>query len=129
MNQSIPLTNGVCRTFAIWEVERSHEFSPLKNAPGSKSDCPETARNDLLAYHRDLILSHINDANVQERAKRMNIELSPLVTYGGEVRLVIGGGSVVIDICIIWKDLDNISLLVKKSAEGSTLHVANDIEG
>jgi UDP-N-acetylglucosamine/UDP-N-acetylgalactosamine diphosphorylase len=38
------------RTFAVWEVSREDEFSPLKNASGSK-DTPETCRRDLLLQH------------------------------------------------------------------------------
>ena len=33
------------------EVERKDEFSPLKNAPGAGSNCPETARQDLINCH------------------------------------------------------------------------------
>lgn len=31
---------------------RSQEFSPLKNPSGSKTDCPETSRNDLYALYK-----------------------------------------------------------------------------
>ena len=40
-----------CSDFAVLEVEREDEFSPLKNAPGSGSNCPETARQDLINCH------------------------------------------------------------------------------
>ena len=33
------------------EVEREDEFSPLKNGPGAGSNCPETARQDLINCH------------------------------------------------------------------------------
>ena len=31
---------------------RAQEFSPLKNPSGSKTDCPETSRNDLYALYK-----------------------------------------------------------------------------
>ncbi len=44
----------VNRTFAVWEVSREDEFSPLKNGTGNK-DTPETCRRDLLLQHRRYI--------------------------------------------------------------------------
>lgn len=38
------------RTFAVWEVRREDEFSPLKNGSGSK-DTAATCRRDLMAQH------------------------------------------------------------------------------
>ncbi len=37
--------------FAVLEVPREDEFSPLKNGPGAGSNCPETARQDLINAH------------------------------------------------------------------------------
>lgn len=65
--------------FAVLEVVRNEEFSPLKNAPGTGSDDPETSRNDLLAQHRRF-LEHAG-AIVD---KDVEIEISPLVSYAGE---------------------------------------------
>lgn len=39
------------RKFAVLNVERNDEFSPLKNAPGAPRDCPETCRDSLMALH------------------------------------------------------------------------------
>ena len=36
----------------VLAAPRAQEFSPLKNPPGSKADCPETSRNDLYALHK-----------------------------------------------------------------------------
>jgi len=41
----------VFRSFAVWDVCREDEFSPLKNATGAK-DTPDTCRIDLLAQHK-----------------------------------------------------------------------------
>lgn len=65
--------------FAVLEVARNEEFSPLKNAPGTGSDDPETSRRDLLAQHRRF-LEHAG-AKVTEGVE---IEVSPLVSYAGE---------------------------------------------
>ncbi len=38
------------RTFAVWEVCRDDEFSPLKNGSGAK-DTAATCRRDLMLQH------------------------------------------------------------------------------
>ena len=45
------------RQFAVLEVLRNEEFSPLKNAPGSPKDTPETARDALCSLHYNYIVS------------------------------------------------------------------------
>ena len=65
--------------FAVLEVARTEEFSPLKNAPGTGADDPGTSRRDLLAQHRRFL--EAAGATVKDGAE---IELSPLVTYAGE---------------------------------------------
>ncbi|KAJ3828422.1 UDP-N-acetylglucosamine diphosphorylase [Lentinula raphanica] len=65
--------------FAVLEVQRNQEFSPLKNAPGTGSDDPGTSRRDLLAQHKYYLVSA--GATVKDEVE---IELSPLVTYAGE---------------------------------------------
>ncbi|KAF8140545.1 nucleotide-diphospho-sugar transferase [Boletus edulis] len=67
------------KNFAVLEVARREEFSPLKNAPGTGSDAPETSRRDLLDQHRRFLESA--GACLKEGVE---IELSPLVTYAGE---------------------------------------------
>ncbi|KAF8585107.1 UDP-N-acetylglucosamine diphosphorylase [Ramaria rubella] len=65
--------------FNVLEVERNEEFSPLKNAPGTGSDDPETSRKDLLSQQRRFLLRA--GAKVSED---IEIEVSPRVTYAGE---------------------------------------------
>ncbi|KAF9531918.1 UDP-N-acetylglucosamine diphosphorylase [Crepidotus variabilis] len=65
--------------FAVLEVERREEFSPLKNAPGTGSDDPETSRRDLLAQHKRFL-----EAAGAQLKDGVEIEISPLVSYAGE---------------------------------------------
>lgn len=67
------------QSFAVLEVDRKEDFSPLKNAPGTGVDDPETSRRDLLAQHRRFL-----EAAGAKVANGAEIELSPLVTYDGE---------------------------------------------
>lgn len=45
------------RTFAVLEVLREDEFSPLKNGPGSDKDTPATCKAALLDLHYRQILA------------------------------------------------------------------------
>lgn len=65
--------------FAVLEVARNEEFSPLKNAPGTGSDDPETSRRDLLAQHRRWL--EAAGAKVKDGVE---IEISPRLSYAGE---------------------------------------------
>lgn len=67
------------RHFAVLEVARNEEFSPLKNAPGTGSDDPQTSRRDLLSQHRRFL-----ERAGAKVADAVEIEVSPLVTYAGE---------------------------------------------
>ncbi|KAJ2959906.1 hypothetical protein NQZ79_g4718 [Umbelopsis isabellina] len=69
------------QNLSVMEVDRKEEFSPLKNAPGSGVDCPETSRRDLLAQH----LRFLEAAGAKVVGdETLEIEVSPLVSYGGE---------------------------------------------
>ncbi|GAA5884441.1 hypothetical protein JCM16303_005082 [Sporobolomyces ruberrimus] len=65
--------------FGLLEGERKEEFSPLKNAPGTGSDDPETSRKDLLNEQK----RWLREVGV-EIEDGVEVELSPLVSYAGE---------------------------------------------
>ncbi|CAH0404048.1 unnamed protein product [Chilo suppressalis] len=65
--------------FICLEVARDVEFSALKNADAAKKDCPSTAREDLLRLHR----KYIREAG-GEIGDNIDVEISPLLSYGGE---------------------------------------------
>lgn len=70
----------------VLEVERKEEFSPLKNAPGTKSDNPETSRRDLLAQQKRWLVNA--GAKVEEG---VDIEVNPLLSYAGEGLSLLNG--------------------------------------
>ncbi|KAI8893316.1 nucleotide-diphospho-sugar transferase [Globomyces pollinis-pini] len=68
--------------FAVLETLRADEFSPLKNAPGSKDgDSPDTSRADIMAQHVRFVQSAGGAFTDPATAV---FEISPLVSYGGE---------------------------------------------
>ncbi|UJR33139.1 hypothetical protein I4U23_020596 [Adineta vaga] len=68
------------KTFAVWEVRRDDEFSPLKNGSGTK-DTAETCRRDLIFQHIRYLKKA--GAKIQKEAETI-CEISPLVSYSGE---------------------------------------------
>lgn len=67
------------KTMAVLESARSTDFSPLKNAPGTGADDPETSRRDLLAEQK----RWIEEAGATI-AEGVEVEVSPTVSYAGE---------------------------------------------
>ncbi|EXJ87543.1 UDP-N-acetylglucosamine pyrophosphorylase [Capronia epimyces CBS 606.96] len=68
--------------FACLEVDRKEEFSPLKNTRGTAEDNPDTSKQDIteqgarwLRTAGAIVVSEDRDAGV---------EVSPLISYGGE---------------------------------------------
>ncbi len=76
------------RNFAIWEVLREQEFSPLKNGNDEKKETPTTCRNDLYAQH----VRWLKEAGAiieSQNGQVVHCEISPLVSYNGEVLLFV----------------------------------------
>ncbi|KAL1936712.1 hypothetical protein VTP01DRAFT_846 [Rhizomucor pusillus] len=72
--------------FSVLEVDRKDEFSPLKNAPGAGSDCPETSRRDIIAQHVRFIEAaggKVVGEN-SDNFEKLQFEISPWVSYAGE---------------------------------------------
>ncbi|RUS21355.1 nucleotide-diphospho-sugar transferase [Jimgerdemannia flammicorona] len=71
---------------AVLEVDRKDDFSPLKNAPGTGVDCPETSRRDIVAQHVRFIEAaggRVDGENADDKEK-LEFELSSWVSYAGE---------------------------------------------
>lgn len=67
---------------AIFEALRQDEFAPVKNAPGSSSDSPDTARAMISAQAKDWLKKA---GAVLENDDSDDIcEVVPLTSYGGE---------------------------------------------
>jgi len=62
-------------------VPREEEFAPVKNAPGSSSDSPDTARALYSQLSRRRLLAAGATVSGDEGAL---VEVSPLVSYAGE---------------------------------------------
>ncbi|KAF2277849.1 nucleotide-diphospho-sugar transferase [Westerdykella ornata] len=67
--------------FACMEVKREDEFSPLKNAPGTGEDDPDTSKKDIMAQGAKW-LQAAGAVIVSENGE--GVEVSPLLSYGGE---------------------------------------------
>ncbi|XP_076471039.1 UDP-N-acetylhexosamine pyrophosphorylase-like [Babylonia areolata] len=95
------------KNFAVWDVLREEEFSPLKNADGAAKDTPTTCRNDLCTLHRRYALAAgavfvhadgtpypdiqslrqngtANGQSTHDADETVICEISPLVSYAGE---------------------------------------------
>ncbi len=67
---------------AVLDVLREEEFAPVKNAPGSLSDSPDTART----YISELAKRWISNAGatLKDDSQEGICEVAPLTSYGGE---------------------------------------------
>ncbi|EIE87575.1 hypothetical protein G6F46_005414 [Rhizopus delemar] len=72
------------QNFSVLEVDRKEEFSPLKNAPGSGADCPETSRRDIVAQHVRFIEAAGGKVAGDADYEKLEFEISPWVSYSGE---------------------------------------------
>ncbi|KAL9601788.1 MAG: hypothetical protein Q9219_002278 [cf. Caloplaca sp. 3 TL-2023] len=77
-----PLTS--LERFACMEVKREDEFSPLKNAKGTGEDDPDTSKQDILNQGRKWIQNVGGIVESESAPEETGVEISPLVSYGGE---------------------------------------------
>lgn len=68
--------------FACMEVRREDEFSPLKNARGTGEDDPDTSKHDIMTQGKRWVAAA--GAVVTGDKADTGVEVSPLVSYGGE---------------------------------------------
>ncbi|KAL4753387.1 hypothetical protein BDW72DRAFT_168922 [Aspergillus terricola var. indicus] len=68
--------------FASIEVRREDEFSPLKNARGTGEDDPDTSKRDIMNQGQRWIESA--GGVVVTEGDAVGVEVSPLISYGGE---------------------------------------------
>jgi len=75
------------KTFAVWEVRRDDEFSPLKNGSGPK-DTAVTCRRDLMLQHvrwlEEAGAYLPSDITEHIEVNGKTCEISPLISYAGE---------------------------------------------
>lgn len=67
----------------LFEATREDEFAPVKNAPGSSTDSPDTAREMISQQAKRWALAAGAKA-AQPEGEEGLCEISPLVSYGGE---------------------------------------------
>ncbi|PIG86070.1 UDP-N-acetylglucosamine pyrophosphorylase [Aspergillus arachidicola] len=68
--------------FASIEVRREDEFSPLKNARGTGEDDPDTSKRDIMNQGQRWIEKA--GGVVVTEGEAVGVEVSPLISYGGE---------------------------------------------
>lgn len=56
----------------------------MKNAPGSPSDSPDTARAHVLALHKRWVEAAGGQVVGQSESDNGGVEVSPLICYAGE---------------------------------------------
>ena len=70
-------------SLAVLQGARARDFSPLKNAPGTGSDCPETARMALAELHASWFVDAGGALSAQPSLDAL-FEIAPAVSYAGE---------------------------------------------
>jgi UDP-N-acetylglucosamine/UDP-N-acetylgalactosamine diphosphorylase len=69
--------------FACMEVDRKEEFSPLKNAAGTGVDDADTSKKDIMQQGARWV-QNVGATVVSENDPEAGVEISPLISYGGE---------------------------------------------
>ncbi len=82
----------------LMESHREEEFSPVKNAPGAKTDSPDTARSLIAALHRKWLQQ--NKVKVSGEKDGI-VEVSPLVSYCGQTGLEMLAGQELQAPCLV----------------------------
>ena len=79
------------KNLAALEIQRNEEFAPVKNAPGSADDSPDTARTMIYTLHRKwlekagaIFVSSSSEERTGKEEEEQVVEVSPLLSYGGE---------------------------------------------
>lgn len=70
------------QNMVLFEASRDDEFAPVKNAPGTATDSPDTAREMISEQAKRW--ARAAGATLEERGGGGLCEISPLVSYGGE---------------------------------------------
>ena len=70
------------KNMVLFEAAREDEFAPVKNAPGSSTDSPDTAREMISRQAKRWAAAA--GAKLGEEGDEGLCEISPLVSYGGE---------------------------------------------
>lgn len=89
--------------FACMEVRREDEFSPLKNGKGTGEDDEDTSRNDIM-QQGERWLKNVGAIVVTE-GENKGVEVSPLISYGGEGLEKLAGKSIMAP-AVLEKELE-----------------------
>ncbi|KAG0652341.1 UDP-N-acetylglucosamine pyrophosphorylase [Hyphodiscus hymeniophilus] len=91
------------KKFACMEVKREDEFSPLKNAKGTGEDDPDTSKRDVMDQGKRWVQAA--GAIVVTEGEADGIEVSPLISYGGEGLQKLNGKTITAP-AVLEKELD-----------------------
>ena len=89
--------------FACMEVRREDEFSPLKNGKGTGEDDEDTSRNDIMQQGQRWLTNA--GAVVVTEGENKGVEVSPLISYGGEGLETLKGKEVIAP-AVLEKELE-----------------------
>ncbi|KAG2202782.1 nucleotide-diphospho-sugar transferase [Mucor mucedo] len=98
--------------FSVLEVDRKDEFSPLKNAPGTGADCPETSRRDIVAQHVRFVEAAGGKVVHDGDFESLQFELSSWVSYAGEGLADVVAGKTIHTPAVIETKADLIRLAI-----------------